>query len=623
MQIDPDALSPVPGRPGDAPGTARLTQVSGLHSVVRAGEARGLEVAPPAHVPRDLPQDVTPVLVDQIIEKSPIGIAVIDVDGNWHSVNPAYCALYGYTRDEMVGRDFTQVFAPELRERVMALHRRFLSQGGELRGEWEVVRRDGAVVNIISESVRVPGEGGRPRRLVYVVDITEIKQAREAARRGEALLLDLAASIPGAMFRLVHRGDDGWRFTYFSPGVHELFEVMPERACQDTRALRQCIVPEDLPAHDASIQQAVAQGSVWKHEYRIRTASGRLKWIHALAQRKPSAPADEAHDDDSERQVWTGVLTDVTERKALEAVLKASEATYRTLFETVPQGVIYHDAAGRITSANPAAQRILGLSLTQMQGLTPVDPSWHAVREDGSDFPGEHHPAMVALRTGQPVRNVVMGVAVPAQGYVWILVNAIPLPGNGRVDEVYASFEDITQRVMLARELQHQASTDVLTGAANRRSLMERLRIEFDRVQRHTDLHCSLLALDLDHFKAVNDRWGHAAGDAVLRHVTELMRQDTRQIDVVARSGGEEFTLLLPDTTQADAQALADRLRRRIEDTPTRWHEQVVSMTVSIGVSAVLGSDIGLDEVLARADRALYRAKAEGRNRVCSEPGPA
>jgi diguanylate cyclase (GGDEF)-like protein len=214
-------------------------------------------------------------------------------------------------------------------------------------------------------------------------------------------------------------------------------------------------------------------------------------------------------------------------------------------------------------------------------------------------------------------------VAVPAQGYVWILVNAIPLPGNGRVDEVYASFEDITQRVMLARELQHQASTDVLTGAANRRSLMERLRIEFDRVQRHTDLHCSLLALDLDHFKAVNDRWGHAAGDAVLRHVTELMRQDTRQIDVVARSGGEEFTLLLPDTTPADAQALADRLRRRIEHTPTRWHEQVVSMTVSIGVSAVLGSDIGLDEVLARADRALYRAKAEGRNRVCSEPGPA
>jgi diguanylate cyclase (GGDEF)-like protein len=231
---------------------------------------------------------------------------------------------------------------------------------------------------------------------------------------------------------------------------------------------------------------------------------------------------------------------------------------------------------------------------------------------------------MEALRTGEPVRNVVMGVAVSEQGYVWILVSAIPLFKNGQLDEVYASFEDITQRVLLARELRHQASTDALTGASNRRSLMERLRIEFDRVQRHAELHCSLLALDLDHFKQVNDRYGHAAGDAVLRHMTQLMRQDTRQVDVVARSGGEEFTLLLPDTGIEAALALAERLRKRLEATPTSWGDHQIVVTASVGVSSVLGSDISPDDALARADQALYASKDAGRNQVrCNLPPAA
>jgi diguanylate cyclase (GGDEF)-like protein/PAS domain S-box-containing protein len=696
---------------------------------------------------------VTPALVDQIIERSPIGIAVIDFDGIWRSVNPAYCTLYGYSRDEMVGHDFTQVFAPDQRDRVLAMHRRFLSVGGELRGEWEVARRDGRVFNILSESVRVPGEDGRTRRLVYVVDITErkqvelaltlsqcfvqsvldsltahvcvidecgvivavnqawrafatgndgmadqlsegvnyldactraamlpaqvgnegqtfgalladvlagrvaqfefeyschspdqrrwflarasriagsdplrvvvahdnvteLKQAQESARQGEAMLLDLAASIPGAMFRLEHRADVGWRFSYFSPGLQSLFELTPDEACRDTQALRRCILAGDLPAHDESIRAVLGQGTDWEHEYRIRTASGRVKWINAKASRKVAGVSAGA-----DAQIWTGVLTDVTDRKHIEAELKASEATYRTLFETVPQGVVYHDAAGHITSANPAAQRILGLDLAQLQGLTPIDPCWHAIHEDGSAFAGEQHPAMEALRTAEPVRNVVMGVAVPGQGYVWILVSAIPLFENGRLQEVYASFEDITQRVMLARELRHQASTDALTGASNRRSLMERLRIEFDRVQRHPELHCSLLAVDLDHFKLVNDRYGHAAGDAVLRHVTQLMRQDTRQVDVVARSGGEEFSLLLPDTSIEAALALAERLRKRLESTPTPWADDPVVVTASVGVSVVGSADISPDDVLARADLALYAAKHAGRNVVrCNLP---
>ncbi|OGB06313.1 MAG: hypothetical protein A3E25_00180 [Burkholderiales bacterium RIFCSPHIGHO2_12_FULL_69_20] len=690
-------------------------------------------------------------LLQRILQESPIGMAVIDADGIYRIVNPAYGALYGHAPTELVGRSFTSVFPEEQRARVLAMHQAFLNEGGAFRGETDVLHRDGRVFSVLAESVRVPGSDGRGERLVYVVDIsqrkrieqalqssqqflqsvldgltahvcvldeagvivavnrawrafaeanaglaervheganyltacahdlrgpavvdsaeagpflqqlrqvlggqrlgfqleypchsateqrwflarvsriegsqpprivvahdnvTALKQAQETLRDSEALLLDLAASIPGAMFRLVHSADRRWRFVYFSPGLESLFELTPAQACGDIHTLARHILPEDRPAHDQSIREAVAAGRVWEYEYRIRTASGQLKWVQAKASPKPGADGS---------TVWTGVLTDVSQRKHMEAVLKASEEKYRTLFETVPQGVVYQDANGRITSANTAAQRILGLTLEQMQGLGSIDPRWHALHEDGSPFPGDQHPAMVALRTGQPVSNVVMGVSVPDRGHAWLLVNATPLVRQGVVQEVYASFEDITERVLMSRELHLQASTDYLTGVANRRGLMERLQLEFKRLQQQPNRRCAVLAADLDHFKRINDQWGHAAGDAVLQHVARLMRQLTRQRDLVARSGGEEFTLLLPEVDADEALALAERLRQHLQATPLLHQGQLLPVTLSLGVSPMSAADAAAEVALLRADQALYQAKAAGRNQVNLAPAP-
>lgn len=683
-------------------------------------------------------------LLSQVIAQSPIGISVIDHDGRFVHVNPAYCSIYGYRAEQMLGQAFTMIVAPAQHAQVMQRHRDFLDANLPLKGEFDVLRADGQRLTILVDSVRLPAPAGPARRLVYVVDITErrqieqalqasqqflqavldglsahvcvldergtilavnrawrafaaangaegddvhegasylqvceraytslrrdgaeaaafvsllgevlagrrqqfeldypchspteqrwfvvrvarmagngaprivvshhsvtaLKQVQHTLSQSEALLRDLAASLPGAVFRLVHRAAGGWRFSYFSPGIEALYGLSPEVACGDIQALGRLILPEDKPSHDQSIQQAVAAQVDWTHEYRIRTPAGQVKWVHAHASPKPVEGGD---------MVWTGVLTDVSDRKRLEAVLKASEEKYRTLFETVQQGVVYQDRDGRITSANPAAQRILGLTMAQMQGMTSIDPRWQALREDGSALPGDQHPSMVALRTGQPVKDVLMGVAVPGRGYAWLLVNAVPLFRNSALEQVYSSFEDITQRVRLSRELHLQATTDFLTGAANRRRLMERLQTEVERVQRHPATRCCVLQIDLDLFKRVNDTWGHAAGDAVLRHVATLMRQSTRHNDLVARSGGEEFTLLLPDTDTAEALALADRLRARIAGEAVVVDGQVVTQTVSIGIGLIAPTDSGPDAVLARADAALYEAKNAGRDTV-------
>jgi two-component system CheB/CheR fusion protein len=140
----------------------------------------------------------------------------------------------------------------------------------------------------------------------------------------------------------------------------------------------------------------------------------------------------------------------------LERDLDASEARYRHLFDTMAQGVVYQAADGRIISVNPSAERILGLSLDQMKGRTSRDPRWQAMREDGTPLPGEEHPSMVSLTTGEPVYGFIMGVTNPdIQGTRWIMVNATPQFRQGEQSpfQVYTTFEDITSRIESEKEI--------------------------------------------------------------------------------------------------------------------------------------------------------------------------
>ena len=132
------------------------------------------------------------------------------------------------------------------------------------------------------------------------------------------------------------------------------------------------------------------------------------------------------------------------------------EGGFRALFESMSLGVVYQNAHGYITSANPSAERILGLTLDQMQGRTSIDPRWKAIRPDGSNFPGDTHPSMMALKTGEEVRNVIMGVFNPVTGeHTWININAVPLtlPGEDKPYQAYTLFEDITYRKAMEKEL--------------------------------------------------------------------------------------------------------------------------------------------------------------------------
>ncbi|MCQ8104653.1 CHASE domain-containing protein [Methylomonas sp. SURF-2] len=207
--------------------------------------------------------------------------------------------------------------------------------------------------------------------------------------------------------------------------------------------------------------------------------------------------------------------------------------------------------------------------------------------------------------------------------YRWILNTGAPRFNNdGEFVGFIGSCIDITRHREMEEELWELATTDGLTGFLNRRHFLVRLREEFDRIQRNAELQSALLMLDLDHFKRINDHYGHAVGDEVLQHFAQIIRSQQRKIDIVGRLGGEEFAIILPDTELSEAYVLAERLLHTVAGTPLAHEMSLIEITISIGVAQLnIGSE-SPDAALKQADQALYRAKKAGRNQIVLQSQP-
>jgi diguanylate cyclase (GGDEF)-like protein/PAS domain S-box-containing protein len=206
--------------------------------------------------------------------------------------------------------------------------------------------------------------------------------------------------------------------------------------------------------------------------------------------------------------------------------------------------------------------------------------------------------------------------------WVWVLDRArvYQRDADGRVVRTAGTHVDVTRRKHFEARIEYLAEHDELTGLLNRRGIwraVERIHAQSERA------HCGhcLAMLDLDHFKQINDAYGHAAGDAVLRAVAGRIRRELRGADWLGRWGGEEFLVCLPNTSAAQGLTTVERLRLAVSAAPIQLRGQQVRLTLSAGLAACEPGASGPPDILARADAALYRAKAEGRDRVCYAGG--
>ncbi len=172
------------------------------------------------------------------------------------------------------------------------------------------------------------------------------------------------------------------------------------------------------------------------------------------------------------------------------------------------------------------------------------------------------------------------------------------------------------KRARFYRRVQELSITDSLTQLLNRRYFLERLDEEINRA-REFNLEFSFLMVDIDHFKDYNDRFGHLAGDIVLRQTSRIIKKSTRQIDLVGRYGGEEFSILLPETSKQGAYLAAERIRKSLEAKKIKAYDESLNVTISIGLCSFPKDAKTEDEIIDKADLALYQAKNKGRNQVC------
>jgi diguanylate cyclase (GGDEF)-like protein/hemerythrin-like metal-binding protein/PAS domain S-box-containing protein len=286
---------------------------------------------------------------------------------------------------------------------------------------------------------------------------------------------------------------------------------------------------------------------------------------------------------------------------------------WHRLLTAVGEGVYGVDGHGCCTFINPAAVNMLGFSAAEVLG-NDQHLLFHHHQEDGAPYPTAECPLALTLSDGK---------ARSAEDWFWrkdgsgfpVVLTTAPIGENGVQEGAVAVFRDVSDRRRLESQLREEATTDPLTGAANRRLFLKQLGMELDRFQRRGD-PTALLMVDIDHFKKVNDTHGHATGDAVLRHFTGLSHYCLRRIDQIGRLGGEEFGILLPGTDAVNALRFAERYRRLVAETPVETAYGPISFTISVGIAEFDPGDDEPDTILARADAALYRAKEGGRNAV-------
>ena len=331
---------------------------------------------------------------------------------------------------------------------------------------------------------------------------------------------------------------------------------------------------------------------------------------------------------DSEGKIFgIGVaLLDITERKRLDHALRASEEDLRYTVELTPHIPWTAGADGEITFISPRWNGLVGASPgpVRLEGWAKALHPDDVNRASGLWFG--------AVRTGKPY-DAEYRIHTPNGGWRWVRARAYPrrLP-NGDILRWYGTVEDIHERKTIGLELQNatqelarRALQDHLTGLANRRQFDQVIGGEIDRAQR-TALPLALVLIDIDHFKTFNDIAGHLLGDECLKAVAKALADIIqRPTDLVARFGGEEFALILPDTALDGALLVAERAVAAVSD--LRLHHsdpRVRSVTISAGV-AIHHQQLGLIEpadcipaLIAAADSALYCAKKEGRNRVVS-----
>ena len=424
--------------------------------------------------------------------------------------------------------------------------------------------------------------------------------------RCDLLTLALTGSGTGLWDRNVTTGH-----VHYSPAWKAMLGYGPHELSTRIEDAYLRVHPDDLAYVQATMQAHFENKTdTYSVEHRIRCKDGSYKWIRSRGRVV-------SRDSEGRAQRMVGTTTDITALRETAESLQRTIDLITNLTNEVP-GLVFQyrlDADGRATVPY-ASEGIRDIyELTPAEVLLSADPI--EARIDARDIAAYRQSLRDSAERLTPWR-LQYRVNLPAQGMCWRQGDARPQRMADGSTLWHGFITDATDRKRIEAELHELATIDHLTQLPNRRHFTMQSEIELTRIRTAETGTAAMLMLDLDHFKVLNDRWGHALGDRALSHFAQLLRTETRAGDLVGRIGGEEFAAVLPHKTTDDAVAFAQRVQRRLAQFPLIDNEgdEPVSLTVSIGVDTLRATDVGAYQALSRCDKALYVAKARGRNRI-------
>ena len=543
----------------------------------------------------------------KVVEESPLAMALVGMDGTIEYINRKAIDIFGYLPQDIPNMDRWWVLAyPDESYRAATLALWMGLVGEALAHHREIERREYRVTckNGSVKTATIFGVWIGDKVLVIFEDVTARKQAEEALRTGHATLQSILQTTLDGFWRADTRGnllDTNVAYCRQSGYTRDeligrhITDFEAEESTTRTKKHMQWIIENGSDLFETRHRRK--DGSIWNVEISMSYL-------------------------DVEEGQFVSFLRDVTERNKASDLLKASEEKYRALVETTSTGYLITDKTGKVCDANSEYVRQTGhRELRDILGRPVTD--WTADYEIEKNLRALDQCAKDGF-----IRDLIIDYADSDGRITSIEVNATAV-GEGDSLRIIALCRDITERRQTEQQVYQLAFHDSLTKLPNRRLLNDRL-VQAMAANKRSGCYGALMFLDLDNFKLLNDRHGHEVGDLLLIEASDRLKSCVREMDTVARFGGDEFVVILSDLSadRAESTSQAAIIAEKIHGTLSAPYllatkkdgRAAVTVehrcTASIGVTLFINQEAGQDEILKCADTAMYRAKEAGRNSV-------
>ncbi|WP_336778139.1 diguanylate cyclase [Pantoea sp. USHLN256] len=534
------------------------------------------------------------------MEYSAIGMALVSPNGGWQQVNQSLCQTLGFPADELKKLTFQQITHPDdLNSDLQQLERLIAGDIMTYTLEKRYFRKDGEIVWARLTVSMVRDAALQPHYFIaQIIDISELKQSEQVNRRlMERITLANEAGGIGVWEWNLLTGEMLW-----DKRMYELFGLSPQQTPTYDLWVH-LLDPAERESAALAVQQAIERRSAFQLEYRINLPEG-PRYVRSEANRILS------QDGHIERML--GICQDITPLRALNEALFQEKERMAITLDSIGEAVISTDDEMRVTFMNPVAETLSGWSQEKAAGV-PITDLLNITR--GAAGPRVDNLLLCQLPGEKisPDLDEELVLHTPDGAHVEIHYSITPLKTlTGASIGAVMVIQDVSESRKVMKRLSYSASHDMLTRLPNRHSFEQRLKQLVHDAATHKTQHV-LVFIDLDKFKAVNDTAGHAAGDALLRELAELMPHHLRSSDLLARLGGDEFGLLLPNCEVDQVRDVVQRIVAAVSDYRFIWQDQPYHVGASAGITQIDEHNCISNVVMSQADVACYSAKHAGR----------